>query len=97
VEESRVREEESAKRVQLRFEEAKMREEESTKRGQLLFEEAKMREEECTKRESIRMELEKIKEQVRMKELEVEHTNRLLLLEQARYKRAVAERENLTL
>ncbi|KAK3811198.1 MAG: hypothetical protein J3Q66DRAFT_404585 [Benniella sp.] len=90
MEESRVREEETTKRVQLRFEEAKMREEESTKLEQL-------REEESTKRESIRMELEKTREQVKMKELEIAHTNRLLLLEETRYKRALAEKENMML
>ncbi|KAK3811194.1 MAG: hypothetical protein J3Q66DRAFT_351280 [Benniella sp.] len=102
AEESRSREEGITKREQLRFEEARMREEELTKREQLHFEEArlrfdetKLREEETTKREAIRIEVEKLKEQARMKELDIEHTTKLLLLEETRLKRAMAEKENL--
>ncbi|KAF9361272.1 hypothetical protein BGX34_007237 [Mortierella sp. NVP85] len=108
VEESRIREEEATKREQMRVEEsrlrveearlhageARMREEETTKREQLRVEEIRMREEEATKREGIRAEVEKMKEQVRMKELELEHTNKLLLLEETRLKLAVAEMEH---
>jgi len=108
VEESRIREEEATKREQMRVEEsrlrveeirlhadeARLREEETTKREQLRVEEIRMREEEATKREGIRAEVEKMKEQVRMKELELEHTNRLLLLEETRLKLAVAEMEH---
>ncbi|KAK3811197.1 MAG: hypothetical protein J3Q66DRAFT_372870 [Benniella sp.] len=90
VKEARLRVEESRMREEIRFEEAKMREEESTKREQL-------REQEMTKRESIRMEIEKMKEQAKIKELDIEHTNRLLLLEETRYKRALAEKENMML
>jgi hypothetical protein len=58
-------------------------------------EETKLREEEATKREEIRADVEKVKEQVRLKELEVEHTSKLLLLEQLRLKRAIVEKEGL--
>ncbi|KAF9361280.1 hypothetical protein BGX34_007245 [Mortierella sp. NVP85] len=102
AEESRSREEGITKREQIRFEEARMREEELTKREQLHFEEArlrfdetKLREEETTKREAMRIEVEKLKEQARMKELDIEHTTKLLLLEETRLRRAMAEKEDL--
>ncbi|KAK3811333.1 MAG: hypothetical protein J3Q66DRAFT_351584 [Benniella sp.] len=84
IEEARLREEETTKREQLRVEEARLR-----------VEETRLREEETTKREAIRAEVEKTKDQIRMKELEIEHTSKLLQLEEARTKRAVAERKNL--
>ncbi|KAF9359547.1 hypothetical protein BGX34_008303 [Mortierella sp. NVP85] len=84
IEEARLREEETTKREQLRVEEARLR-----------VEETRLREEETTKREAIRAEVEKAKDQIRMKELEIEHTSKLLQLEEARTKRAVAERKNL--
>ncbi|KAF9361277.1 hypothetical protein BGX34_007242 [Mortierella sp. NVP85] len=97
-----LRIEEATKRDQLRVEEIRLREEELTKRERLYIEDArmrveetKMREEEATKREEIRANVEKVKEQVRMKELEVEHTSKLLLLEQLRLKRAIVEKEGL--
>lgn len=99
---SRSREVGITKREQLRFGEARMREEELTKREQLHFEEArlrfdetKLREEETTKREAIRIEVEKLKEQARMKELDIEHTTKLLLLEETRLRCAMAEKESL--
>ena len=97
-----LRIEEATKRDQLRVEEIRLREEELTKRERLNIEDARMRveetklrEEEATKREEIRADVEKVKEQVRLKELEVEHTSKLLLLEQLRLKRAIVEKEGL--
>jgi hypothetical protein len=84
IEEARLREEETTKREQLRVEEARLR-----------VEETRLREEETTKREAIRADVEKAKDQIRMKELEIDHTSKLLQLEEARTKRAVAERKNL--
>jgi hypothetical protein len=81
-----MREEELTKREKLQVEEARLR-----------VEETKVREEEATKREAIRIEIEKMKEQARMKELDVAHTTKLLLLEETRYKRTVAEKENLAM
>ncbi|KAK3811190.1 MAG: hypothetical protein J3Q66DRAFT_351262 [Benniella sp.] len=72
--------------LRLRVEETRIREEELTKR---------LKEEETTKREAIQAEMEKSKDQIRMRELDIEHINKMLLLEEARHKRAVMEKESL--
>jgi hypothetical protein len=90
-------EKEQTRREQMRLEERTTTQQEMTKREQLRVEETRLREEENTKRVGIRAEVEKMKEQVRMKELDLEHTNRLLLLEETRMRRAMLERENFAL
>ncbi|KAF9362245.1 hypothetical protein BGX34_006546 [Mortierella sp. NVP85] len=78
-----------AQQEDIRLEELRVQE------ATLRVEEARVREEEITKREAIQAEVEKSKNQIRMKELEIQHTNRVLLLEEARLRRAVLEMEKL--
>ncbi|KAF9361271.1 hypothetical protein BGX34_007236 [Mortierella sp. NVP85] len=90
-------EKEQTRREQMRLEERTTAQQEITRREQLRVEEVRLREEENTKRMAIRAEVEKMKDQVRMKELELEHTNRLLLLEETRMRRVMLEKENFAL
>ncbi|KAK3811205.1 MAG: hypothetical protein J3Q66DRAFT_351297 [Benniella sp.] len=90
-------EKEQTRREQMRLEERTTTQQEMTRREQLRVEEIRLREEENTKRVAIRAEVEKMKDQVRMKELDLEHTNRLLLLEETRMRCAMLEKENFAL
>jgi hypothetical protein len=81
--------------LRLRVEETRIREEELTKRLREEETTKRLKEEETTKREAIQAEMEKLKDQIRIRELDIEYTNRMLLLEEARHKRAVVEKGNI--
>lgn len=81
-----AREKEQARREQLLAEVRGEVQREVTRREELRLEEVRLREEESTRRESIRAGL-------RMKELEIEHVDKMLRLEKVRIKRMMLERE----